>query len=226
MTAARSGHRVAASMAEGALGMQACDELPNGQGQSLSEPRGRSCWTHCPGGGDARCHRTGALPHRRTTHARLQAMGGSSSAVGSAAPRSFGPQPGGFRSLHGRRVWPGASCHFLHGRWHGARRSRDISFISLAALLFGCCNYCILVLQQYSWHVAIVRLCDAIVSRLCCRSLCTCCICVLGMLRVSHANVSKLGLNFSMLQTLIFDVADAESRCCRHVLLGVANIKF
>jgi hypothetical protein len=23
-----------------------------------------------------------------------------------------------------------------------------------------------------------------------------------------------------------FDVADAESRCCRHVLLGVANIEF
>jgi hypothetical protein len=41
-----------------------------------------------------------------------------------------------------------------------------------------------------------------------------------------HANVSKLGLNFSMLQSLIFDVAYAESRCCRHVLLGVANIIF
>jgi hypothetical protein len=154
MTAARSGHRVAASMAEGALGMQACDELPNGQGQSLSEPRGRSCWTHCPGGGDARCHRTGALPHRRTTHARLQAMGGSSSAVRSAAPRSFGPQPGGFRSLHGRRVWPGASCHFLHGRWHGARRSRDISFISLAAfdvaiIVYWCCNNILGMLQSF-----------------------------------------------------------------------------
>jgi hypothetical protein len=31
---------------------------------------------------------------------------------------------------------------------------------------------------------------------------------------------------FFMLQTLILDVADAESRCCRHVLLGVANIFF
>jgi hypothetical protein len=29
---------------------------------------------------------------------------------------------------------------------------------------------------------------------------------------------------FFMLQTLILDVVDAESRCCRHVLLGVANI--
>jgi hypothetical protein len=29
-----------------------------------------------------------------------------------------------------------------------------------------------------------------------------------------------------MLQPLIFDVADAESQCCRHVLLGVANIIF
>jgi hypothetical protein len=29
-----------------------------------------------------------------------------------------------------------------------------------------------------------------------------------------------------MLQTLTFDVAGAESRCCRHVLLGVANINF
>jgi hypothetical protein len=38
--------------------------------------------------------------------------------------------------------------------------------------------------------------------------------------------VSKLGLNFSMLQTLIFDAADVESRCYTHVLLGVANIKF
>jgi hypothetical protein len=29
-----------------------------------------------------------------------------------------------------------------------------------------------------------------------------------------------------MLQPLIFDVADVECRCCRHVLLGVANIIF
>jgi hypothetical protein len=29
-----------------------------------------------------------------------------------------------------------------------------------------------------------------------------------------------------MLQSLIFDAADAESRCCRRVLLGVANIIF
>jgi hypothetical protein len=29
-----------------------------------------------------------------------------------------------------------------------------------------------------------------------------------------------------MLQPLFFDVADAESRCYRHVLLGVANIIF
>jgi hypothetical protein len=56
-----------------------------------------------------------------------------------------------------------------------------------------------------SWHVAIVRLHDAIISRLCCKSLYTCCIHVLDMLQVSHANVLKLGLNFSMLQTLIFD---------------------
>jgi hypothetical protein len=31
---------------------------------------------------------------------------------------------------------------------------------------------------------------------------------------------------FFMLETLILDVADVESRCCRHVLLGVANIFF
>jgi hypothetical protein len=29
-----------------------------------------------------------------------------------------------------------------------------------------------------------------------------------------------------MLQTLILDVDDVESRCCTHVLLGVANIFF
>jgi hypothetical protein len=29
-----------------------------------------------------------------------------------------------------------------------------------------------------------------------------------------------------MLQPLIFDAANAKSRCCRHVLLGVANIIF
>jgi hypothetical protein len=46
------------------------------------------------------------------------------------------------------------------------------------------------------------------------------------MLRVSRENVSKLGLNFPMLQTLIFDVADVESQCCRYVLLSVANINF
>jgi hypothetical protein len=46
------------------------------------------------------------------------------------------------------------------------------------------------------------------------------------MLQVSHANVSKLDIIFSMLQTLTFDVADVESRCCRHVLLVVANINF
>jgi hypothetical protein len=61
------------------------------------------------------------------------------------------------------------------------------------------------------------------------------------MLQVSHANVSKLDINFSMLQTLIsmlwmssfdvvdayywvlptlnFNVADVEYRCCRHVML-------
>jgi hypothetical protein len=44
------------------------------------------------------------------------------------------------------------------------------------------------------------------------------------VLQVSHANVSKLYPDFSMLQTLIFDAAYVESRCCRHVLLGVANI--
>jgi hypothetical protein len=53
-----------------------------------------------------------------------------------------------------------------------------------------------------------------------------CCIRVLHMLQVSHANVSILGLNFSMLQTLIFSGADIESQCYKHVLLGVANIKF
>jgi hypothetical protein len=46
------------------------------------------------------------------------------------------------------------------------------------------------------------------------------------MLQVSHANVSKLGLNFSMLQTFSFDAADVESRCYKHLLLDVANIKF
>jgi hypothetical protein len=46
------------------------------------------------------------------------------------------------------------------------------------------------------------------------------------MLQVSHANVSKLDINFSMLQILTFDVADVESRCCRYVLLGVAYINF
>jgi hypothetical protein len=29
-----------------------------------------------------------------------------------------------------------------------------------------------------------------------------------------------------MLQLLIFDAANVESRCCRHLLLGVANIIF
>jgi hypothetical protein len=29
-----------------------------------------------------------------------------------------------------------------------------------------------------------------------------------------------------MLQPLFFDVTDVESRCCRHVMLGVANIIF
>jgi hypothetical protein len=77
-----------------------------------------------------------------------------------------------------------------------------------------------------SWHVAIIAFTNAIVSRLCCKSLCTCCICVFHMLRVFHANVSKLDLNFSMLQTLIFDVVDVESRCCKHVSFGVADIKF
>jgi hypothetical protein len=43
------------------------------------------------------------------------------------------------------------------------------------------------------------------------------------MLQVSHANVSKLD-PISMLQTLIFDAADVESRCRTHMLLGVANI--
>jgi hypothetical protein len=75
-------------------------------------------------------------------------------------------------------------------------------------------------------YVAIVRLHNAIGSRLCRKSLCISCIRVLDMLRVFHVNVLKLYLKFSMLQQLIFDVADVESRCCRHVLLGVANIKF
>jgi hypothetical protein len=44
-----------------------------------------------------------------------------------------------------------------------------------------------------------------------CKSLRTCCVCVLDMLQVSLANVSKLDLNFLMLQILIFDVVDAES---------------
>jgi hypothetical protein len=74
-----------------------------------------------------------------------------------------------------------------------------------------------------SWRVAIIRLHVAIISRICCKSLCTCCIRVLDMLRVSHADVSKLGLNFLMLQTLIFDVADVvlmlgtrDVGCCKH----------
>jgi hypothetical protein len=46
------------------------------------------------------------------------------------------------------------------------------------------------------------------------------------MLQVSHVNVSKLGINFSMLQTLSFDAANVESRCYRHLLLDIANIKF
>jgi hypothetical protein len=93
-----------------------------------------------------------------------------------------------------------------------------------------------------SWHVAIVRFHDAIISHLCCKSLHTCCICVLDMLQVFHANVSKLGLIFSMLQILIwmlqmmcldvadmccwvlqilnFNVADVEFQCCRYVMLG------
>jgi hypothetical protein len=148
-------------------------------------PRWRSRWTHCLGG-DARCRRTGALLHRRrTAHARLQAMDGSSSAVRSAAPRSFGPQPGGFRSLHGRRVWPGASCHFLHGRWHGAHRPRDRSFISLAALLFDvaiivywCCNNILGMLQLFVFtmksflvYVANRRACVASVFLACCECL-------------------------------------------------------
>jgi hypothetical protein len=39
-------------------------------------------------------------------------------------------------------------------------------------------------------------------------------------------DVATLFSIFFMLQTLILDVADTESRCCRHVLLGVANIFF
>jgi hypothetical protein len=41
-----------------------------------------------------------------------------------------------------------------------------------------------------------------------------------------HVNVSKLDLHFLMLQTLFIDAADVESRCCRHVMLDVTNIKF
>jgi hypothetical protein len=50
-----------------------------------------------------------------------------------------------------------------------------------------------------------------IVSHLCCKSLRTCCICVLDMLQLSHANVSKIGLNFLMLRILIFDAVEDES---------------
>jgi hypothetical protein len=39
-------------------------------------------------------------------------------------------------------------------------------------------------------------------------------------------DVATLFSIFFMLQTLILDAADVESRCCRHVLLGVANIFF
>jgi hypothetical protein len=68
------------------------------------------------------------------------------------------------------------------------------------------------------WHVAIVHFHDAVVYRLCCKSLRTCCICVLDMLHICvldmlqgfHVDVSKLCLNFSMLQILIFDAANVE----------------
>jgi hypothetical protein len=52
------------------------------------------------------------------------------------------------------------------------------------------------------------------------------CIHVFDMLRASHANVSKLDLNIFDVASINFDVADVDSRCCRHVMLGVANIKF
>jgi hypothetical protein len=89
---------------------------------------------------------------------------------------------------------------------------------------FLCCNCCIPMLPQCSWHVAIVRLKDVSFLVYVCKSLYTCCICVLDMLQVSHANVSKLDINFSMLQTLIFDVAVVEFSmlqthvvgCCKH----------
>jgi hypothetical protein len=60
------------------------------------------------------------------------------------------------------------------------------------------------------WHVAIVHFHDAVVYRLCYRLLRTCCICVLDMLQGVHVNVSKLCLNFSMLQILFFDAVNVE----------------
>jgi hypothetical protein len=56
-----------------------------------------------------------------------------------------------------------------------------------------------------------------------------CCGCDSRCCNYLFSNVAYVATLFSiffMLQTLILDVADVESRCCRHVLSGVANIFF
>jgi hypothetical protein len=39
-------------------------------------------------------------------------------------------------------------------------------------------------------------------------------------------NVSKLDLNIFDVANINFDAVDVDFRCCKHVMLGVANIKF
>jgi hypothetical protein len=90
------------------------------------------------------------------------------------------------RGREGELLPPG----WVHARW-GARASCFLDFL--------CCNCCIPMLAQCCRHVAIVRL----QAFMFCKSLSTCSICVFDTLQVSHANVSKLDINFS------------KFRCCR-----------
>jgi hypothetical protein len=71
-------------------------------------------------------------------------------------------------------------------------------FFVVAIVAYWCCNNILGMLQSFVVHVAIV------VNMLRPCSL---------LLRLSHTNVSKLGLIFFMLRILILDVADVESRC-------------
>jgi hypothetical protein len=147
---------------------------------------------------------------------------GSSLLIPHAPPAVTAPIPAHSARAPGR----GGSAWLPANTAGGCGATRDARSVDgstsgpdgVAIVVYRCCNKFLACCNR--------RLHDAIVSRLCCKSLCTCCIRVLHMLGVFHANVSKLDPNFFMLQTLIFDVVDVESRCCRHVLLHVANIKF